>query len=565
MPDKYAASDAVIDCLLEEDVQFAFGIASGKLSPLFRSLSTHPEIRFIGVRHEASAAHMAAGMFAGTGQIALALGEIGPGSGNLVSGIASAFNNNLPLIAITSGNATHLTGPNRGMMMEMDVARIMAPITKFSVTVTEGQRVPEIMRAAFREAFSGRPGPVHINIPADILAGHYAYPDLSLSRARYRQIEGPAPHPAAIERAARLLTGAERPLMIAGGGVVAAHAAPAFVSVANLSGAATTATQMGIGSIPTDHENFVGHGGIIGGPALLQALDEADVVLAVGCRFSSWLWDAHGPRLSQNAKLVHVDTDPTTIGRLVPVEIGMVADAKAALLALETALAAQKPVARAWTQDLNARWRAYRHGLAADAGPVSGVMHPAALSQAIAEALPDNALVVYDGGHTSFWSNDIIAALGPRSRFHEPGMAQLGFGTPYALALKARYPDRMVVNITGDGSFGFTIQELDTARRYGLNTMTIIHNNATWGVIEAGQQRAGFKFGTALQDTDYAAIARGFGCHGATVSTPEALGPALEAAAASGLPAVIDCRVAFVPHPSMPYFGAIGKGHAESA
>lgn len=569
MTEKHAASDAIVDCLLAENVQFAFGIASGKLLPLFRSLSTTPQIQFIGVRHEASAAHMAAAIFAGTGQIAVAFGEIGPGSGNLVSGVASAFNNNLPLIVITSGNATHLTGPNRGMMMEMDVSEVMAPITKFSLTVTEGPRIPEIMRTAFREAFSGRPGPVHINVPADILAGHYRYPQLSVPPERYRLLEGPAPHAAAIEKAADLLVAAERPLVIAGGGVVTAGAATAFLSVAGLAGAAATATQMGIGSVPTDHENFVGHGGIIGGPALNRALEEADVVLAAGCRFSSWLWDQHGPKLNRNAKLIHIDTDPATIGRLVPIEIGMMADARAALCELETVLARRMAgstlAARPWVRALNEEWRAYRDALMAGAAPVSGVMHPAALSYAIADALPRDALVVYDGGHTSFWSNDIISAPRARSRFHEPGMAQLGFGTPYALALKARFPDHTVVNVTGDGSFGFTIQELDTARRYGLNTMTIVHNNATWGVIEAGQKRAGFSLGTALQDTDYAAIARGFGCHGQTVSTPEALGPAIEAALASGLPTVIDCRVAFIPHPSMPQFGAIGKGYAEPA
>ncbi|MDI6028440.1 thiamine pyrophosphate-binding protein [Corticibacterium sp. UT-5YL-CI-8] len=559
---KLAASSAIVSCLMQENVRFAFGIASGKLGPLMRALSEQSDIRFVGVRHEASAAHMAAGIFAGTGQVAVALGEIGPGGGNLVSGIASAFNNNLPLIAITSSNATHLIAPGRGMMMDMDLERMLAPITKFSLTVRDGRRIPEIMRMAFREALSGRPGPVHVSIPADILAGSFDMPDASLSPYRYRAASGPCPHVTDAQAAARLLLGAERPFVIAGGGAVIAGAGEVLSSLASFISAAATSTQMGIGAIPTTHSNFVGHGGVIGGPALHRALREADVVLSVGCRFSSWMWDEQGPMLDPTAKLIQIDTDSAAIGRLFPAEIGMLADARLAVEMIEQQICelSQPLPARKWTETLHQEWSDYRKDLTTEARPINGVMHPATLSGAIAEALPADALLTYDGGHTSFWSNDILPALAARTRFHEPGMAQLGFGTPYALALRLAYPDRMVVNVTGDGSFGFTMQELDTARRYGLNTITIIHNNEAWGVIQAGQKKAGFEFGTVLSGTDYAAIARGFGCHGETVTAPEQLASALERARQSNLPSVIDCRVAFVPHPSMPRFGAIGKG-----
>jgi acetolactate synthase-1/2/3 large subunit len=161
---------------------------------------------------------------------------------------------------------------------------------------------------------------------------------------------------------------------------------------------------------------------------------------------------------------------------------------------------------------------------------------------------------VYDGGHTSFWSNEFTPAAEPRTRFNDPGMAQLGFGTPYALALKFHYPDRPVFNITGDGAFGFTIQELDTARRYGLNTVNIIHNNAAWGIIQSGQQRNGFELGARLEGTDYTAIARAFGCYGERVTRPEDIKPALERALESNLPAVLDVQVFFELHPSMEYF-----------
>jgi thiamine pyrophosphate-dependent acetolactate synthase large subunit-like protein len=188
------------------------------------------------------------------------------------------------------------------------------------------------------------------------------------------------------------------------------------------------------------------------------------------------------------------------------------------------------------------------------------VMHPAALAKAVADALPVNALAVFDGGHTTFWSNDFTPVSQVRTRFHEPGMSHLGFGLPFAMALQLQHPARAVINITGDGSFGFTLNELDTARRARLPVLTIIHNNAAWGIIRAGQQaQLGFEFGTGLEGTDYAAIARGFGCFGEAVTRAQDVAPAMARALASGLPAVLDCRTRFVPHPAGPAFGRMNR------
>jgi thiamine pyrophosphate-dependent acetolactate synthase large subunit-like protein len=201
--------------------------------------------------------------------------------------------------------------------------------------------------------------------------------------------------------------------------------------------------------------------------------------------------------------------------------------------------------------------------LAAAASPVGGAMHPAALADELGRALPAGALATFDGGHTTFWSNDLTPALEPRTRFHEPGMGHLGFGLPAALALQARFPDRAVVGITGDGAFGFTMAELDTARRHGLRAVQVIHDNASWGVIHLAQDRSGFELGTALEGSDYAAVARALGCHGERIDRPDQVAPALDRALSSGLPAVIDARVAFVPHPGMPRFAAAGSPPAQ--
>jgi thiamine pyrophosphate-dependent acetolactate synthase large subunit-like protein len=343
---------------------------------------------------------------------------------------------------------------------------------------------------------------------------------------------------------------------------VAAEATTQLRSLAAGLDAAVVVTQMGIGALASDDPHLVGQGGVVFGDSVLRALREADVVLAVGCRFSSWLWDGMHPAGAENPEqqLVHLDRDPTVIGRLRPATVGLVGDARAVLDQLLQALpGAGRRSDPVWRAGLRAEHLAHGAHVAALGADEDGVMHPAQLARAIAESLPADALVVYDGAHTSFWSNDLTPVPGPRTRFHDPGSGHLGFGVPYANALALLEPERPVIEITGDGAFGFTVAELDTAVRYGLRAVHVIHDNQAWGVIAQSQKRLGFELGTELAGTDYAAIARGFGAHGERIGSPQEVGPALERALASGGPAVIDARVRFVPHPGMPRFGAMGR------
>ena len=291
-----------------------------------------------------------------------------------------------------------------------------------------------------------------------------------------------------------------------------------------------------------------------------QAFDEADVIVGAGCRFSSWMWDERGPFARRHHRLININIDPSALGSAVLHEVAMQADARLALADLLDALPeAAAQVDPGWLDRLRETRAIYEARLQAMARETALPMHPAALAGAIGQALPADALVVVDGGHTTFWSNDLTPAHDVRTRFHDPGMSHLGFGLPYALALRLAHPGRPVFNITGDGSFGFSLQELDSARWHRLPVVTIVHNNECWGVIRQGQKMAGFEFGTSLEGTGHTAIARGFGCHGETVERAEAIAPAIERALASGLPAVLDCRTRFVPHPAMPAFGSMNR------
>ena len=581
-------AQALVRLLELEGAPAAYGIVGGKLAPLIHALSTST-IPYLGVRHEASAAIMAAAAYASTGRVALAFGEMGPGGLNLAAGAGVAFNNHLAALLVTTNQHRAAAYPHRGMFMDLDTRAVLAPLTRWNATVNDVQRLPELVRTALRHALGGRPGPVHLDIPHDVLnaAGTWTADEFEIAPQRYRAIHGPRPAPEPLAEALALLRNAKRPLLVAGGGVVQAGADALLRELAARLSAPVVPTQMALGVVPTGHASFIGHGGIIAGPAVLDAFERADVVLALGCRFSSWLWDEQGPLVRRSHALINVNTDAAALGAPALHSVAIQADARLCLADLLAGLPeGQHTTEPDWLPSLKTRRAGYESELVAMAGqrpqaddirrpPPEGdeqsnrvtfahepgpVMHPAALAQAIAQALPDDALAIYDGGHTSFWSNDLTPVHAVRTRFHDPGMCQLGFGLPYALALQALHPGQLVVNITGDGSFGFSLQELDTARRYRLAVVNVIHNNAAWGIIRQGQRKQfDFELGSSLEGTDYAAIAQGFGCHGEVVHDAADIRAALARARASGLPAVLDCHTRFVPHPAGPAFASMNR------
>ena len=589
-------AEALVRALMAEGVEHVFGIVGGKLAPLLHAIAREPRLRFTGVRHESSAPMMAAAINAGSGRVALALGEMGPGSLNLAAGMGGAFNNNLALIAITTNQHRAASYPHSGMFMDLDTLAAMKPVTKWNAVVHDPRRIPELVRRAFREALSGRPGPVHLDVPQDVLLApcEFGAGEFEIAPAHYRVTAGSRPAAASVAAAATLLRNAKRPLIVAGGGVVASDgvasrgvatgggatggvaasgaaaretggAAATVRALAQRLGAPVVPTQMALGVVGDASEHFIGHGGLIAGPPVWQAFEQADVVLSVGCRHSSWMWDERGPLTRREHRVININIDPSALGAPVLHEVAMQADAGAALADLAAALgdaAAGDAIAvdAGWLAGLRAARAAYREKLSVMALEPHEVMHPAALAAAIGAALPPGALAVFDGGHTTFWSNELTPVEDVRTRFHEPGMSHLGFGLPYAMALQLAHPAKPVFNITGDGSFGFTMNELDSARRHALPVITIIHNNESWGIIRSGQRnQLGFELGTSLEGSDYAAIARGFGCHGETVTSAADVAGAIARALASGKPAVLDCRTRFVPHPCMPGFGSMNR------
>jgi thiamine pyrophosphate-dependent acetolactate synthase large subunit-like protein len=355
-------AQALVRVLKNAGIVDYYGVAGGMLTAIMREVHADPDLRYTGMRHEAAGGFAAAGQFAGTGRIAVALGEMAPGTANLLSSMGNARNNNLVVLAITTSPPREHAHPFHGMFMEWDARTAYRPCAKYSEQVNDPGRVPEVLRAALREALTGRPGPVHVDLPSDISMGRaveYDLADLDAPLEQFLPPRRPPGDPDAIARAAELLATARRPLLIAGGGVLRSEATPEFRALAAALGAPATATQMGLGAVDTTAPGFFGHGGVIGGPAVLRAMKEADVALAVGCRWSSWMWESGVPAVRglPDQHLIHVDVDPTMIGRRVATSVPIHGDAQAVLRRLLAAVGTAATSRPTWTPNGSPAWR----------------------------------------------------------------------------------------------------------------------------------------------------------------------------------------------------------------
>jgi len=556
---EYTGAELLVKAFAKEGVEHVFGISGHGIVALMEALRKEDGMDFFSTRHEENAAHMADGWSRATGRIGVCCSTVGSGAANLASGLYEAYADSSPVLAITANVQRHLSYPFVGALEDLDSLAFYRPITKWNAAVHDWSRIPELVQRAFREALTGRPGPVHLDIPLDVLLQKGEIEGLP-EPGSYRPMGRARGDQGLIDKAARLLLEARRPLLVAGGGVIASGAWEAFQDLADFLGAAATTTPMGSGCIPADHPNFFGDGGWLGGNAVIQALQGADVVLAAGCHFSSWLGLGKPPVMpaSSTQKVIHIDVDPTQLGKKVPIEIGLAGDAGAVLEDLLLSLrdlGGKGKAEETWVQGLVEGYRQYMKGLEPMLGEDSGPITMARLARDVGEMAADReALVTIDGGMVFHWGFTCLQARQPRQRFFFAGGGHLGCGQPFANALKLAHPGRPVINFCGDGAFGLTLQELDTAARHNLSVVHVINNDGGWGMCKAGQ--LAFYGAQALEGidqdfspADYAAIAKDFGCHGERVESPKDIKPALLRALDAGKPAVLDVATQLTPHP----------------
>lgn len=557
--------ELLLKCLQQEGINILFGILDGSFNTFLAKLNQY-NMRFLNPRHEAAAAHMAEAYARITGQPAVVIGGIGPGAANMTAGVMTAFAEGSPLIAISGQRRRSIIYPDRGgSFQNVRLVDVFAPITKFSASVRDWRRLPEILRHAFRIATTGRPGPVYIEIPEDVMrsSGDLATVDV-WSPAQYRVTTRLPGDPALIEQAADLLAGAERPFLHAGAGVSWSAAWNEFVALGDYLAAGLSASLSARGVVPEDHPRYFHP---LNRPALEAARREADVVLVVGGRVGEL--DNWGKHLSWSSptvqKVIHIDIDPLSIGLNRPVAVGIVGDAQvtlAALLAAVQARTAAKEEGEAFGRyrQLTANWQAE---LDSTLTRGAGQINSGQMVKTVRQFFPPQAITVMDGGNTSLWCTSYNPIYGPRRYLYTAKFGHLGTGIPYAMGAKLAAPETPVYLVSGDGAIGFNIQELETARRYNLPIIVIVACDRGWGMERSSQLFAqiGPMVETELSpDTRYDQVAIGFGCYGEKVDILADLPAALQRAVDSGKPALIQVTVdqmANLAPPGLLAFGAM--------
>ena len=540
-----SGGQAAIESLKAENVKHVFGLIGSATIEMFDALYDADDINFIGVRDERTGTHMADGYARATGKAGIILaGQNGPGSTNLTTGLAQAKAAFSPVVAIAGALASgHVY---RDAFQEVDQQSVFTPITKKTWTVTQAQRVPEMFREAFRTALSPRQGPVLLNLPRDILAAQCEYGDFQ-SPQNYRSQFLPAGSADVISQAAELLRSAEKPVIIAGGGIKNTVGHAAAIELAEALNCPIVTSPGHGDAIPFGHRLNAGQMGPRGNVVASRLVKEADVILALGTRlgFNSTFYSYDN--INKDADIIHVEIDPTEIGRFFPIAVGIWADAPTVARQLRAAIGTleAKAAVAAWTDQYMHERTAYlaKRDAAADVDAYPIV--PSGLFKGLRDALPQDATITLDAGTMCLQVTDALNYWRPQSLFTPLDFGLVGFSFGCGLGVKAARPDSPVISLCGDGGFGMTVSEMSTAVEYGLNTVTIVMNNQCWGAEKAYQRDFfdGRYIGADIPSPQFDKVAELYGACGYRVERVSELGDAVQAALNCGKPAVIDVAV----------------------
>ncbi|MDD9856585.1 MAG: thiamine pyrophosphate-binding protein [Gammaproteobacteria bacterium] len=543
---RLSGGQAAVEALRAEKVRHLFGLIGSAAMEMFDALYDADDIDFIGVRDERTGAHMADGYARASGRAGVILaGQNGPGATNLVTGLAQAAAAFSPLVSIAG--SLSLEHVYRGAFQEVDQQSLFGPVSKKTLTVTRPGRIPEMFREAFRLAMTPRRGPVHINLPRDLLAAGAEFADTDFqSPQQYRIHQAPAGADSAIAAAAELLCAAVRPVIVAGGGIKNSAGHPPVLALAETL-QAPVATAPGHGdAIPFGHDLNAGQMGPRGNPVASQCVREADVILALGTRlgFNSTFYSYE--HLNPLAKIIQVELEPTAIGRHFPVAVGIWADAPTAARQLRERCAGLRirDEARAWVEQYRRARAAYLQDRDADPGNAHPIQ-PAGLFRTLRRVLPPNVAITLDAGTLCLQATDALNYRQPPCLFTPLDFGLVGFSFACGLGVKLARPERPVVSLIGDGGFGMTLSELSTAVSHGINTVTLVMNNRCWGAEKAYQRDFfGARYiGADIHSPPFDRVAEAYGAAGFSVERAADIAGAVEAALACGKPAVVDIAV----------------------
>jgi acetolactate synthase-1/2/3 large subunit len=536
------AADALCEALKNEGVEHVFGIPGGANLPLYDAIYD-ADFTHIQARHEQGAGHMAEGYAKSSGKVGVAIATSGPGATNLVTPIADAMMDSVPTVFITGQVRTDLIGTDG--FQEADVVGITLPVVKHSLLVTDPRQIPDYVHQAFHIASTGRPGPVLLDVPQDLIRADIEYEPASGSP----ELPGYKPsfegNIKQIRIAAKALANSKRPVIYGGGGIVNANASEEFRELCRSDELPVTLTVMGLGAFPAPDEQWLGMLGMHGTRTANYAMDEADLIVAVGARFD----DRITGKLSEfapRAKFVHIDVDPAEIGKNLPAHIPIVGDAKDVVPKLTREYRALKPDSSRladWWQRIRAWQSEYplRYEDSSDSE-----IKPQFMVEAMYEATDGDAIITSDVGQHQMWAAQYYHFAKPRRWLNSGGLGTMGFGLPSAIGAKVAMPDETVVGLTGDGSLIMTCQEMATAARHDIPVKMFLMNNGHFGMVRQWQELFWEKRYSSVEmgpSPDWPKLAEAFGWTGMQCDSKTELRGAMREALETDGPVLLDVRV----------------------
>lgn len=536
-------AEILVKALHEEGADLIFGYPGGVLLGIYDKLFD-ADLLHVLPRHEQGGIHAAEGFARATGKVGVCFGTSGPGATNLVTGIANAYMDSIPLVVFTGQVSTNLIGGDA--FQEADIVGITRPIVKHSYLVNDVRDMAATIKEAFYIARTGRPGPVVVDLPKDVVNAKAEFSwDKEISLPGYSpNTKG---HPGQIRKMLRLLEGAKKPIILSGGGVTLANAADELKQLAEITGVPVITTFLGLGSFPGTHPQCVGWLGMHGNKASNMAITEADYIIAVGTRFS----DRSTGKLSgfaPHAKIAHIDVDPASISKNVPVEIPIVGDCKIVLAqALEEVKNFGWDKHKAERKEWQAKIDAWNKEQPFSYTFSDKVIKPQYVVEQIYNVTKGDAIICTEVGQHQMWAGQFYKFDRPRQFISSGGLGTMGFGFPAAIGAKMGMPDKEVFDIAGDGSFLMNIQEMTTAVQYRVGVKVAILNNFFLGMVRQWQQMFFDKrySSTCLEcQPDFVKLAEAFGCVGLRAEKPSEVEDVLrESLKIKNLPVIMDFRV----------------------
>jgi len=527
-------SEIFIECLRKEGVEVLFGYPGGVVIPLFDKLYGADDINFILTRHEQAAAHAADGYARATGKTGVCLATSGPGATNLVTGIATAYMDSIPMVAFTGQVAMPLIGTDA--FQEADITGITRPITKHNFLISDTSKMAEIIQQAFYIASTGRPGPVVVDLPKDVSTGtaDFIWDEVPKKPRGYSvPVFDDDPK---LDEVAEVIAAAKKPYIYAGGGIIISDAQDELVIFAEKLNTPVTTTLMGLGGFPASHPLWVGMPGMHGTYTANMAFSECDLIIAVGSRFDDRV-TGKLEGFAPNAKIIHIDLDPSAIAKNVEVDYPIVGDAKAILKKLTTKVAPRKK--DAWNDRIDSLQK--DHPLAY--GTKGDAIKPQYVVEQIYEVTKGDAYITTEVGQNQMWAALYYKFDKPRRFISSGGLGTMGYGFPAAMGVQLAYPDKPVFDIAGDGSIQMNIQELATVVEHKLPVIIAILNNKFLGMVRQWQEMFyGGRYSSVNIEVqpDFVKLAEAYGATGIRVEKTEDVRGAIEKALEVGGPVVID-------------------------